>query len=349
MLYWLFFIVVSISLSYFATDQKIEIEFKNYAKILLFLFISWFSGFRDGLGSDYLTYTDRLLGRSYLEYGIEPAFSIFANLVHYTILAPVFFFLTTAIITNYLFLKSFFRYDYTFYIIIVYLLTPLFFFDTFNAVRSMFAASIFVYSCKYIESKEFIKYLSCILIAFTIHFSALLLLPFYFIGRKDFTKIFLTITLISSYVIGSVIKISIDAILIKIIPFYAVYTFRDTQHQGTGLLNIIFNLIILLLIYKKQLITTSTRNLIPFNLFFIGIVLSNFMPSFFYVSRVAMYFIVFGSIVIPMLINIFDKKLIKVSIIVLFLLLFSNFLFRNINDKSIVPKKILPIESLVDK
>jgi len=349
MLYWLFFIVVSIFLSYFATDQKIEKEFRNYAKILLFLFVFWFSGFRDGLGSDYLTYTDRLLGRSYLEYGIEPAFSVFANLVFYTTLSPVFFFLTMAIITNYFFLKSFFRYEYTFYIIIIYLLTPLFFFDTFNAVRSMFAASIFVYSCKYIESKNFIKYLLCILIAFTMHFSALLLLPFYFIGRKDFKKILLTITLVLSYIIGSIIKISIDALLIKIIPFYAIYTFRDTQHEGTGILNIIFNLILLLLIYKKQLITTSTKNLIAFNLFFIGIVLSNFMPSFYYITRVAMYFIVFGAIVIPMLINIFDKKLMKVSIVVLFLLLFSNFLFRYINDKSYVPNKILPIESLVDK
>lgn len=349
MTYWFFFISISIGLSYLATNHDIDIQFRSYSKVLLLLFIFWFSGFRDNLGSDYPTYTDRLLGTAYLNFGIEPAFSIFANIIHYTSLTPVFFFLIIAIVTNYFFIKSFFRYNYTFYILIIYLLTPLFFLDTFNAIRAMCAASIFVFSCKYIESKEFFKFLFFILLAFSIHLTAIFLLPFYFIARLNLNKLVLSLLLISSFILGTIIKISFDAFFLKVIPYYSMYTYRDTQHSGSGLLNIIFNLILLLLIYKKQLITTSTKNTIAFNLFFIGIFFSNFMPSFFYISRFAMYFIVFGSIVIPMLINIFNKKLMKISILVLFLSLFSNFILRNINDKTFIPKKMLPIESLIDK
>jgi transmembrane protein EpsG len=348
MIYWFIFICISIALSYLVTDPEIDIQFRNYNKVLLLLFIFWFSGFRDNLGSDYPTYTDRLLGSAYLNFGIEPTFSVFANIIYYTSLSPVFFFLIMAIVTNYLFIISFFRYNYTFYILIIYLLTPLFFLDTFNAVRAMCAASIFVFSCKYIESKEFFKFLFSILLAFSIHLTAIFLLPFYFIAKLNLNKLVLSLILITSFILGTIIKINFNAFFLKVIPYYSVYTYRDTQHSGSGLLNIIFNLILLLLIYKKQAITTSIKNIIVFNLFFIGIVLSNFMPSFFYISRFAMYFIVFGAIVIPMLIKIFNKKLMKVSIIVLFLLLFSNFLARNINDKTFIPKKMLSIESLID-
>lgn len=346
--YWLLFLVISISLSYFATNPKIDFHFRSYCKVLLFLFIFWFSGFRDNLGSDYPTYNERLLSTTYLDFGIEPAFSVFSNIIYYTELTPVFFFLIMAIVTNYLFINSFFRYEYSFYVILVYLLTPLFFLDTFNAVRAMCAASIFVYSCKYIESRDFKKFLISILFAFSIHLSAIFLLPFYFISRLNLNKIVLTLILISSFIIGTIIKIDFDAFFLKFIPFYSVYTYRDTQHDGSGLLNIIFNLILIILIYKKQLVTTSTKNTIVFNLFFIGIFFSNFMPSFFYISRFAMYFIVFGSIVIPMLINISSKKVMKISIVVLFLLLFSNFIFRNSDNITFIPQRILPLDSLVE-
>jgi len=348
MLYWFFFVVISISLCYFSTNINVPEGQRRVMQFVLILFISWFSGFRDHLGADYEIYTDKFFGTSYLKFGIEPVFTLFVNIIYYSALTPVFFFLAAALITNYLFVKFFFRYKYTFILLIIYILTPLFYYDTFNLVRQMCAASIFAYSCKYIESKDFPRYLMFVLLAFTIHFSAVVLLPMYFIGRKDFSKIFLSIVLIASYVVGTLIKIDFDTILIKIVPHYAIYSTMSGHHVGTGLLNIIFNIIMLILISKKQLFTTSVKYLIPFNLFFIGIVLSNFMPSFYYISRLAMYFTVFGPVVISMLIFVFNKKLIQESLVVGFLLLFSYFLIKNIDNQSIIPKKVLPVTSLLN-
>jgi hypothetical protein len=181
-----------------------------------------------------------------------------------------------------------------------------------------------------------------------IHYSAIFLLPVYFLANRDYGKIFLSVTLVASYTIGTIITLDFNAFFLEYLPHYAVYTYRDTSHAGSGLLNLIFNLIMLVLILKKEIAINSDKSRMAFNLFLAGIVIYNFMPSFYYISRFAMYFIVFGAIAIPLLIRVFNRKLMQQALALGFLMLFAYFLIANSDQETVIPKRILPVKSLFD-
>jgi hypothetical protein len=59
----------------------------------------------------------------------------------------------------------------------------------FNLIRNYLSIMLFIVSLKYIESRNFIKYLLLNFLGFTIHFSSLLFIPFYFLLKTDIKKI----------------------------------------------------------------------------------------------------------------------------------------------------------------
>lgn len=63
--------------------------------------------------------------------------------------------------------------------------TTLYFFLSLNVLRQTLAFSIFVFSIKFITDHQFIKYVITILITSTIHQSAIILIPLYFILNSD--------------------------------------------------------------------------------------------------------------------------------------------------------------------
>lgn len=70
------------------------------------------------------------------------------------------------------------------------------FYDSFNTVRMIMAASIYVYSIKYVEERKFIRYALIVVVASLIHGSILLMLPAYFGFRlkANLKTIFLIVT-----------------------------------------------------------------------------------------------------------------------------------------------------------
>lgn len=57
-----------------------------------------------------------------------------------------------------------------------------------NGIRQMLAATVFVWSIKFIRNRQLLKYLLAIGMASLMHRSALMLLIFYFVPQKDFFK-----------------------------------------------------------------------------------------------------------------------------------------------------------------
>jgi len=55
------------------------------------------------------------------------------------------------------------------------------YFNSMNFMRQMIAALIVTYALRYIETKQFVRYFTIVLFASCFHFSALLMIPFYFI------------------------------------------------------------------------------------------------------------------------------------------------------------------------
>ncbi|HBT85780.1 MAG TPA: hypothetical protein DEB12_07730 [Porphyromonadaceae bacterium] len=348
MLYWIIFLLISLTLAYLSTSSKFEKRVREIAKCLLIIFVVYFSGFREGLGQDYEGYYQNLINGSYLDISNhEPLLSLIANLIYYTNLSPHFFFLFCSLVTNLLFFKSFYRYQNTFIIIFIYLTGTIFFFNTFNLVRQMFAASIFMFSTKYIENKNFFKYLFCIVIASTMHISSLFLLPVYFIARKNFPNFVYIITLGLSIIFGQILVVDLSVLLSKFMNLYEVYLNTDIS-TSSGLLTLFFNLYLVLFLLFKNRLLLKTKYIIVFNMYFVGVILYNLIPSFFYIFRFAIYFIVFAPIALTFSSKIIGRYLSNFILILVFSIMFFMFLYNAADNNRVVPNKILPLNIMVD-
>jgi len=80
--------------------------------------------------------------------------------------------------------NSFSENKHIFYIVIYFTFVIGFYSSTMNGIRQAVSASIFLFSFKYISDYNFKKYFISILLAVIFHFSALLLIPFYFIVMR---------------------------------------------------------------------------------------------------------------------------------------------------------------------
>lgn len=173
--------------------------FKNSKfKTILFLFLT--SSFilfiytaRYGIGYDYFNYyilLNRCKSLSFMDIlllkgPIEPGFGIILKLIS---------FITNDIVIMYLILGIIIFSSLSFYIfkysdvpwISMYLFVTFgFMFGIMNLVRQYFSAIIFLYAIKFIKQRNFFPYLLISLLAASIHKSALIIIPVYFIATLN--------------------------------------------------------------------------------------------------------------------------------------------------------------------
>lgn len=352
MLYWIAFLALALVFTSFSLNNNLDKNIRKVFKILLILLLIYFSGFRDGLGQDYLGYEmDIKYGYNSVISLYEPMYSILVLLINHTFLSSKFFFLFMAIITNVLFVTSFYRYKQknTFLIMFIYLFGVIFYASSFNLVRQMCAASIFVYGIKYIKDRNFIKYLLFVLIAASIHASAIFLIPVYFIANKIYSNSILIFLLVLSIYLGQTVVINDVSSLSRFLLSYDRYVTVESPDTSSGYLTLFFNICLFLLIIRKEKLITNCNLNIEFNLFFIGVILYNLMPSLYMIFRFAIYFIMFAPIVLPYLHVVFPKQLAYTFLVLFFSVLFSYYMYRNIDNPRVIPSKILPITSIFDK
>lgn len=348
MLYWIIFLTISLILAHFSIHHRYEKKIRLIAKYLLLIVVVYFSGFRDGLGQDYNNYYRNLIDGTYLNITYyEPLLGLIANLIYFTNLSPIFFFLFCATITNVCFFKIFYKYENTLIIIFIYLTGTIFYFNTFNLVRQMFAASIFMYSTMYIKERNFFKYLFSILLAASMHISSLFLIPVYFFGNRNFPQYLYIIILFLSILFGQVLIIDLVPILSKLTNLYEHHLTTNVS-ASSGMLTLFFNLYLILFIIFKRSILVTRNDIIAFNMFYIGVIFYNLVPSFYYIFRFAVYFIVFAPVVLVVSSRIINKHLSNLILIMVFGVLFFLFLYNGIDNIQIVPDKILPLKSIFD-
>lgn len=149
------------------------------------------SGFRYGVGTDYFNYVNIFNGhiemdlKTYTDInGVAETGYFILEKVSYSLMGDArLVFLSTAFLTIAFFYLGMKRYQlrYPGLVFFLYLLTI--FPATMNAVRQGVAMSIMFYAFTFVLDKKPLKYTLLTLTAGLFHISALLLLPFYFIGR----------------------------------------------------------------------------------------------------------------------------------------------------------------------
>lgn len=163
------------------------------ALVLPFIVLMLFSGLRLDVGIDYGTY--ELLfewGISERQITSEPFFAYYIKIIDFVGGNVQFFFLLSAIITNYfvfLFIRQF-SVNYALSILL-YFCNISFYLYSFNAVRQWIACSVFLYSLTLFNNKNFKGYILInIFAALTFHYSLFFIFPLVFLTKYKFIERF---------------------------------------------------------------------------------------------------------------------------------------------------------------
>lgn len=183
-------LVIYLGLAFYMyqTAKKYE-QTEKWSYIVIPIFIySFIFGVRYNVGSDWpfykFLYEEFLLGKGVKVDTWEPGFKYYTKTCAYLGLGYQWFFGIVAFLQLYiasLFFKTERRvmpYFMIVFMVCCYWLTYA------NGLRQMMAVSIWFYSIKFIAQKKFIHYFICILLAISMHYSSVILIPFYFLWNK---------------------------------------------------------------------------------------------------------------------------------------------------------------------
>ena len=286
--------------------------FTNEMFCIIAIFIV-ISGARYGVGSDHLTYlrmylkmqNEGLLGRE----TFEPFFVFVMKGMALAGFHYFFFFAFWA------FIQIFFLYyslkDRKFlypYLGLILMLSPLYI-TLMNGMRQATVACLFLFLCKYIKDRKFIYYLIGILIGVTIHKSALILLPLYFIFYKEYyirNKYINIILVLICAIIGSLGDFSFFSNLFSFLFSLLDYDsysnnldsilveMRSNSWGPIRLLLFITNISIIWFFPKvKECFKNDKFITLYFNFFLIGVCWSNLFANSYLLIRPALYLEIF--------------------------------------------------------
>ena len=190
MIYWILFHALLVVLLILHRNESNAKRKRILECITLFLLI-YFSGYRGGLGADYENYLHSIevFTPGVFVFGFsEPLYALLEMLVNATPLSPIFLFLISAYFTNVGICKYLFKNnEFALFSILIYVLLPVSYTMSFNIVRQFFAVGLFFMSLRYVGI-SFVKYFAFIILATLMHFSAIVLLPFYWLLRMQMSN-----------------------------------------------------------------------------------------------------------------------------------------------------------------
>jgi transmembrane protein EpsG len=209
---------------------------------------------------------------------------------------------------------------------------PIGYFTFDDQMRQALAMVIVMYALRYADRDNFMKYLLLTLLAAAMHYSALVVLPFYFVRKM---KVELGISLI---VIGLFFVLFITGItqtmmkkVYEIIPFYSHYAnnnhYLTVEKISTGL-----GALLMLVMYTFSIVYKNKINRpVLTNFLFFGILILLFSAGNLNIARIAKYFLFVS---IYTLGTVFTKSIkldMKLAIILVMLIFFQKNLIEKVH------------------
>ena len=249
---------------------------------------------RYDVGHDYSGYMEMFKGileKPTSSYSIEPTFLFMSRLFSFSPNGYI------GVIATYFFFSLFFFFKLSKKKELPYLI---FFFTTFSVgyftfddqIRQSLAIIIFAFSVKFIERKKLKNFVFVIIIATLFHYSALLLLPIYYLARVNIsTKISLGVVLLLFFI--NIFNLSGFLIkeLFELVPYYERYAeipkYIETREVNTGLGVLLQTVIYSILIFYKK----SIDRPILINLVFFGLIIHLLSSGNLNMVRMSKYFL----------------------------------------------------------
>lgn len=220
-----------------------------------------------------------------------------------------------------------------------YLLIALGFYGwSFNILRQMSALLVFIaFGVKFIEEKKFFKYIIIVLLATTLHKTAIICFPMYWLCKVKITKKTFTISTIFILIITIISRTFVEPIVYKYFPKYAAIS----NEKGSYLLSFMYLAIFILgFIFRKQW-DEDKQTCISYCMLAYSLLLIGVAQSFSLLGRLALFSQIAVIIFIPNFIWSFrinkNRKILIVGTMVISFLYYLILLKANANG--IVPYK----------
>lgn len=347
------------------TANKRTFTQKKHSCSLLCFCLILFSAFRDGLGTDYYNYLEKMSffsSFSDVEFDLssEPFFSLISATINScSFLQPRFIFLVFAVVTQYGIFHFYVDEDNRFLItsILCYALFPTLYFNTFNLVRQFASTALFLFAISFVRKRQPIKFLITMAAATFTHFSSILLTPLYFVINKKIPLKFLAIFAAIFVLLSSLLPSIFDTIAL-LDQHYQIYLGVEDELGFSGMvLMISFFFLILVKNYDK---IETEFDIVCFNCVFLYLICSILSFSIYFFFRLAVFFTPAVACIIPKAISFicgeskgnvknycqYHKWASCVSIVIA-LALFLVLIISGKNDVSVVPKGFLPVSSII--
>ncbi|MEX2485549.1 MAG: EpsG family protein [Brumimicrobium sp.] len=335
-----------------------EVPFWTWEIFFSLLIFAVISGIRWQVGVDHLSYLEGYErvkdGLSFNRYGntSEPGFLLVTNLFTYFNAHFAFYFAFWAFL-QLLFIYYAVRFErYLLPFIGILIIFGPHYLSWMNGTRQMVAACMFVYAIQFIRDRKLVPYVITILLAATIHKSALVLLIFYFIPQKDYFKN----RYINLVLVGLTFYIGMNPTWLGAVEFaeqmlaflgYERYSerldliveYRREMNIGPRRLSILFlNALIIWYAPKLKQVFKNTNYLIYFNFTFIGILLYNLFANTSHIFlRPVSYFTIFLLLTTAYLLYYLkpkEKYMVNMRFVIVFLTAISYMIFAILSEFS---------------
>lgn len=305
------------------------------------LLLSFISGFRKNVGVDWKGYSEIFfdIGKGQNEYRLEEGFYFLNKIIHDFGGSATIMFFVVAFISWYFIFRS--VSDLILPWFIYFLFVNEYFFWSMNGVRQFISIGIFLFSIKFIITREKFKYFIFIFVAILFHKSSAILLIFYFLPYdKLFNRSIWIILFILSFILGyfSLFKIFIVdfvQVLLQYITIFSNYNsfFENEQFVASDLnlgfgfyFQLITSFIIILL--SNKFIIKYPESKIYFVLFMISAIIFNLFYMFSPIGRINIFLLIIKCILLSIISSHYWETK-KHQVLILLLLFFYFIIFSS--------------------
>lgn len=304
--YILFVLLISgiLSLEYFYPNKQ---RIQGLVVLSLTIFIA---GFRDRIGNDYDSYVSWYLYKT-RDYDFEFGFVAIMNVFRILHLSPHFLFFFFSFFTCLFLFLGIKKYtENQSFAFMIFLLLPELFLTSFHLVRQSFSVAISFYAFYYLVKKKYIIYLVLMLVAVSIHYSALMpFLVFLFVFKyaDKFNERNIIVMLIVSFLISKINTVQFFYFLFEKTRY--AYYFSQERVPVNPCKIILLNLVALfVLFYFRKLKEQYPYHECLLPLYFFSVIFINLFSVFADIARLVLYFRIFEIIIIADLIFLGEKK-----------------------------------------
>jgi len=322
LIFYLIVMFVCLGLTYWSHQNH-----TNHGVYFAYIIILLVSIFRYDIGNDYENYIQMI---KYMGYNFnnninfadevkEPLFTILIYLfkdLSYSYLWVIGIHFLISLIFLY---KAFKENDSHLIGILIFFINGMFFIY-WDQIRQAVSISIFLYALKYIKEQNFSKYLLFVLLATTAHFSAILLLPFYYINKiKPHKIIYITIILLLTLSNAATDFFTyLFDYLIVLIPYYDT---KDTSFSYVQILSFGYKFRVFFygVLWSTVIYFLPKKERLLINLLFIGAIIFIIASGALNIMRISFYFIFTITISIHIVLKIEKARLLmRIMILGLF-------------------------------